>query len=152
MERADARTLALQERSTALVAVHCNDPREDIVAERRRATFDAAQLKYLLNGGKDKVERRWARGGARMARESPTNEARRRRRRAPRCACGDDVARDVRLRARRPARRAARPSPAARLVHGWNQQCQIAAAQPRDKRFHSAALSALCIPQGPAGC
>ncbi|KAI8467455.1 MAG: acyl-CoA dehydrogenase/oxidase C-terminal [Monoraphidium minutum] len=58
MERVDSRTLALQERSTALVAIHGCDPRADIVAERRRASFDIDQLKCLLNGGKDKVERR----------------------------------------------------------------------------------------------
>jgi hypothetical protein len=33
-------------------------PKDDIIAERRRATFDALKLCYALNGGKEKIERR----------------------------------------------------------------------------------------------
>jgi hypothetical protein len=59
MERVDARTRALQDGSTALVTANSSDPRADIVAERRRASFAVLPLTYLLNGGKEKVERRW---------------------------------------------------------------------------------------------
>ncbi|GBF98378.1 peroxisomal acyl-coenzyme A oxidase [Raphidocelis subcapitata] len=54
----DERTRALQERSSALVTAQASDPRADIAAERRRASFAPEPLTYLLNGGKAKVERR----------------------------------------------------------------------------------------------
>lgn len=58
MSAVDERTRALQERSSALVTQHSSDPRADIAAERRRASFAIEPLMYLLNGGKAKVERR----------------------------------------------------------------------------------------------
>eukprot|EP00878_Enallax_costatus_P005125 GHUV01005387.1.p1 GENE.GHUV01005387.1~~GHUV01005387.1.p1 ORF type:complete len:651 (+),score=176.60 GHUV01005387.1:188-2140(+) len=54
----DERTRQLQAASTALVTKHAEDPKQDIIEERRRATFDSKELCYYLNGGKDKVERR----------------------------------------------------------------------------------------------
>jgi hypothetical protein len=56
----DARTQQLQAPSTAIVTKHAEDPKQDIVAERRRASFNTNELLYWLNGGKEKVERRWA--------------------------------------------------------------------------------------------
>lgn len=58
MSFVDARTQQLQAPSTALVTKHGEDPKQDIIAERQRASFDAQQLLYWLNGGKDKVDRR----------------------------------------------------------------------------------------------
>lgn len=54
----DARTRALQEKSSALVLVNHVEPKDDIIAERKRATFDVNDLLYYLNGSKDKVMRR----------------------------------------------------------------------------------------------
>lgn len=59
----DARTQQLQAPSTALVTKHAEDPKQDIVAERRRASFNTSELLYWLNGGREKVERRWAAAG-----------------------------------------------------------------------------------------
>jgi acyl-CoA oxidase len=59
----DARTQQLQAPSTALVTNHAEDPKQDIVAERRRASFNTNELLYWLNGGREKVERRWAPAG-----------------------------------------------------------------------------------------
>lgn len=56
--RVDARTRELQAPSTALVTQHAEDPKADIIAERKRASFDVNELLYWLNGGRDKVERR----------------------------------------------------------------------------------------------
>jgi len=56
----DARTRKLQEPSTALVTKHAEDPKQDIIAERKRASFNTQELLYWLNGGQEKVERRWA--------------------------------------------------------------------------------------------
>jgi hypothetical protein len=54
----DDRTRALQAASTALVTQHAEDPRADIAAERRRASFDATALLHWLNGGAERVARR----------------------------------------------------------------------------------------------
>lgn len=54
----DERTRQLQATSTALVTKHAEDPKRDIVEERKKASFDSKELCYYLNGGKDKVERR----------------------------------------------------------------------------------------------
>ena len=56
----DERTRSLQAGSTAVVLRHAEDPKQDIAAERRKATFHVNDLLWYLNGGKDKVERRWA--------------------------------------------------------------------------------------------
>jgi hypothetical protein len=54
----DQRTRQLQAPSTQLVTKHAEDPKQDIIAERARASFNTKELLYWLNGGKDKVERR----------------------------------------------------------------------------------------------
>lgn len=54
----DARTAALVEASTrAVLAAHI-EPRDDMVAERARATFDPKPLSYLLHGGKEALDKR----------------------------------------------------------------------------------------------
>lgn len=55
----DERTQQLQAPSTALVTKHAEDPKQDLANERRRASFSSQELCYFLNGGKEKVERRW---------------------------------------------------------------------------------------------
>ncbi len=57
-QHVDDRTRKIQEASTALVLRHAEDPKADIAAERRKATFDVNDLLYFINGGKEKVERR----------------------------------------------------------------------------------------------
>jgi hypothetical protein len=59
MSRVDERTRRLQEQSTALVLKFSEDPKEDIANERRKATFPVEELLYHLNGGKEKIERRY---------------------------------------------------------------------------------------------
>eukprot|EP00775_Hariotina_reticulata_P005807 gene5808-6047_t len=54
----DERTRQLQARSTAVVTRHAEDPKQDIINERKRASFGIQELQYYLNGGKEKVERR----------------------------------------------------------------------------------------------
>ena len=55
---ADSRTAILQEESTRAVLRAHVEPTDDIVAERRRATFDADGLKYYLCGGKKNYEKK----------------------------------------------------------------------------------------------
>lgn len=55
----DERTRQLQAPSTALVTKHAEDPVQDLANERKRASFSSQELCYFLNGGKEKVERRW---------------------------------------------------------------------------------------------
>lgn len=57
----DERTRQLQAASTAIVTKHAEDPKRDIIEERKKASFDSKELCYYLNGGKEKVERRWVR-------------------------------------------------------------------------------------------
>lgn len=59
----DARTKELQAPATAIIVASSNDPRADMADERRRASFAPAQLTHLLNGGRDRVERRCAHKG-----------------------------------------------------------------------------------------
>jgi hypothetical protein len=54
----DARTRSLQQPSTALVTQHGEDPKADIEAERRRASFPVNELLCWLNGGAERVARR----------------------------------------------------------------------------------------------
>ena len=54
----DASTRELQAPSSAHITAAGSDPRADISAERRRASFAYEPLMYVLNGGKAKVERR----------------------------------------------------------------------------------------------
>jgi hypothetical protein len=117
MERVDARTRGLQEGATALVTAHATDPRADIAAERRRASFAVPPLTYLLNGGKEKVERRCggdvgrAEGPA-AAREAAAGVWRAVQRRGARRASARCAAAAPR---RSPVPPPARPAPAARL-------------------------------------
>jgi hypothetical protein len=60
----DARTRQLQAPSTALVTKHAESPTQDIISERRRASFPTNELLYWLNGGQEKVERRWGAAAA----------------------------------------------------------------------------------------
>lgn len=55
---ADARTKELQAPSSATILRTHVEPKDDIAAERKRATFDNTQLTYVLNGGKEKLEKR----------------------------------------------------------------------------------------------
>jgi hypothetical protein len=43
---------------TVLTLYSAEDPKQDIINERKRASFSVQELQYYLNGGKDKVERR----------------------------------------------------------------------------------------------
>ena len=69
--RVDERTRRLQASSSdAVLAVHV-EPSEDMVVERRKATFDAQQLEAELCGGVEAVKRRsvsyrerWGGGGS----------------------------------------------------------------------------------------
>lgn len=54
----DPRTRQLQAPSTQLVTKHAEDPKQDLIAERARASFSTTELLHWLNGGRDKVERR----------------------------------------------------------------------------------------------
>lgn len=54
----DERTRALQAPSTSLIVASSSDPRADIAAERRRASFPVDPVVHLLNGGADKVGRK----------------------------------------------------------------------------------------------
>ena len=56
----DSRSMILQEESTRAVLKAHVEPTEDIAAERRRATFDAEELKYYLWGGKDIYDKKSA--------------------------------------------------------------------------------------------
>ena len=60
MARVDDRTRKLQEQSTRLVLKFSEDPKDDIANERRKATFPVEELLYHLNGGKEKIERRYS--------------------------------------------------------------------------------------------
>ncbi len=55
----DARTKELQRDSTSIILSTHVEPKDDIAAERQRATFNVQELSYLLNGGKDKLEKKW---------------------------------------------------------------------------------------------
>ncbi len=56
---ADARTRQLQEPSTRLILASHTEPVTDIKLERQRATFDVEQLSYVINGGKEQLDKRW---------------------------------------------------------------------------------------------
>nr|AWK67839.1 ACOX [Dunaliella tertiolecta] len=57
-QRVDSRTRDLVDKSTRQILKASISPQDDIIAERSRATFDALQMCYALNGGKDKIQRR----------------------------------------------------------------------------------------------
>ncbi|KAG2488798.1 hypothetical protein HYH03_012598 [Edaphochlamys debaryana] len=56
--RVDARTLELQAPASKIIFSTHIEPRDDMAAERARATFDVKELTYAMNGGKDKLEKR----------------------------------------------------------------------------------------------
>lgn len=58
MSHVDARTRELQAPSTAAVLKCSENPKQDIINERKRASFDSNDLLHFLCGGKDKVDRR----------------------------------------------------------------------------------------------
>lgn len=60
----DERTRQLQAPATALVTKHAEDPKQDLANERKRSSFNSQELCHYLNGGKEKVERRWGAAAA----------------------------------------------------------------------------------------
>lgn len=54
----DQRTKELQAHSTKLIMAAHIEPKDDMIAERKRATFDVKELSYALNGGKEVLDRR----------------------------------------------------------------------------------------------
>ena len=55
--QADERTKALVKKSSEIVLATHIEPRDDMLEERRRASFDASSLAAYLNGGKEKLQR-----------------------------------------------------------------------------------------------
>lgn len=55
---ADERTRALVQPSTEVILRTHVEPKADMAEERARATFNNQPLLHLLNGGKEKVEKR----------------------------------------------------------------------------------------------
>jgi hypothetical protein len=53
----DERTKALVQKSSDVVLATHVEPRDDMLEERRRASFDASSLAAYLNGGKEKLQR-----------------------------------------------------------------------------------------------
>ena len=55
--QADKRTKALVKKSSDVVLATHIEPRDDMLAERGRASFDISSLAAYLNGGKEKLQR-----------------------------------------------------------------------------------------------
>ena len=55
--QADERVKALVQKSSDVVLATHVEPRDDMLEERRRASFDASSLAAYLNGGKEKLQR-----------------------------------------------------------------------------------------------
>ena len=55
--QADERTKALVQKSSDVVLATHIEPRDDMLAERGRASFDISSLAAHLNGGKEKLQR-----------------------------------------------------------------------------------------------
>lgn len=53
----DERTKALVQKSSDVVLATHVEPRDDMLEERRRASFDASSLAAYLNGGNEKLQR-----------------------------------------------------------------------------------------------
>lgn len=68
----DARTKELQRDSTSIILSTHVEPKDDIAAERQRATFNVQELSYLLNGGKDKLEKKWVCSWRSCVKQSPS--------------------------------------------------------------------------------
>lgn len=58
MSYVDTKTRELQAPSTATILRNYVDPKDDMAAERARATFDVQQLTEVLVGGKEVLEKR----------------------------------------------------------------------------------------------
>ena len=55
--QADERLKTLVQKSSDVVLATHVEPRDDMLEERRRASFDASSLAAYLNGGKEKLQR-----------------------------------------------------------------------------------------------
>ena len=55
--QADNRIQDLVKKSSDIVLATHIEPRDDMLEERRRASFDASSLAAYLNGGKEKLQR-----------------------------------------------------------------------------------------------
>ncbi len=55
--QADDRIHDLVKKSSDIVLATHIEPRDDMLEERRRASFDASSLAAYLNGGKEKLQR-----------------------------------------------------------------------------------------------
>lgn len=53
----DQRISSLVKKSSDIVLATHIEPRDDMIEERRRASFDASSLAAYLNGGKEKLQR-----------------------------------------------------------------------------------------------
>jgi hypothetical protein len=53
----DPRTRQLVEQSSAVILATHVEPKDDMLAERSRASFNSQELAEYLNGGKDKLKR-----------------------------------------------------------------------------------------------
>lgn len=53
----DNRTRKLVEQSSAVILATHVEPKDDMIAERKRATFNSQELAEFLNGGSDKFKR-----------------------------------------------------------------------------------------------
>ncbi len=58
----DARTLELQRPSSAAILASHVEPKDDIAAERRRATFSVDEVALLLNGSSEAIAKRCGKG------------------------------------------------------------------------------------------
>ncbi|KAG2435906.1 hypothetical protein HXX76_007101 [Chlamydomonas incerta] len=54
----DARTVDLQRPATQIILKTHTEPSNDLAMERRKATFDVQELSYVLNGGKEQLEKK----------------------------------------------------------------------------------------------
>ena len=58
--QADDRIQDLVKKSSEIVLATHIEPRDDMLEERRRASFDSSRLAAYLNGGKEKLQRLYA--------------------------------------------------------------------------------------------
>lgn len=58
----DARTAALQRPASEVILKTHTEPSYDLAMERRKATFNVEELSYVLNGGKEQLEKKWVCG------------------------------------------------------------------------------------------
>lgn len=53
----DERTRQLVSQSSAVILATHVEPKDDIIAERKRASFNSSELASFLHGGSDKLKR-----------------------------------------------------------------------------------------------